>query len=163
VIHRPGKGRRDEGATDDPQILSPLVSIVMSCFQLRCDRPRNAFPAGCHRWSALSTWFAVHAIGGLAPSACAPGRGPASPALSHQIRAPSRASLLDSQKIFSLIQLCGQPRRWITSAGLSPAALAPMGGAADDPKIIPGHELFCSVERAPRPNRHPETNPSARR
>jgi hypothetical protein len=24
--------------------------------------------------------------------------------------------------------LCGQPRRWITSAGLSPVALAPTGG-----------------------------------
>jgi hypothetical protein len=33
-------------------------------------------------------------------------------------------------------QLCGQPRRWITSASLSPAALAPMGGAADDPQIL---------------------------
>jgi hypothetical protein len=32
--------------------------------------------------------------------------------------------------------LCGQPRRWITPAGLSPVALAPMGGAADDPQIL---------------------------
>ena len=31
--------------------------------------------------------------------------------------------------------LCGQPRRWITSAGLSPG-LAPMRGAADDPQIL---------------------------
>ena len=33
-----------------------------------------------------------------------------------------------------IAQLCGQPRRWITSAGLSPVALAPTGGAADDHK-----------------------------
>jgi hypothetical protein len=31
--------------------------------------------------------------------------------------------------------LCGQPRRWITSAGLSPVALAPMGGHQMTPNI----------------------------
>jgi hypothetical protein len=45
-------------------------------------------------------------------------------------------------------QLCGQPRRWITSAGLSPVALAPMGAQQMPPNITPTvfhrHELFCS-------------------
>ena len=44
--------------------------------------------------------------------------------------------------------LCGQPRRWITSAGLSPVALAPMGGHQMTPNIkragFHRHELFCS-------------------
>jgi hypothetical protein len=41
-------------------------------------------------------------------------------------------------------QLCGQPRRWITSAGLSPVALAPTGGHRMTPGYYTEMSLFCS-------------------
>ena len=47
-------------------------------------------------------------------------------------------------------QLCGQPRRWITSAGLSPVALAPMGGHQMTPKYYTVMSRFAQTSAVDR-------------
>ena len=49
-----------------------------------------------------------------------------------------------------MISLCGQPRRWITSAGLSPVALAPTGGHQMTPEYYTDMSCFAQTSAVDR-------------